>query len=289
MFLIRSFALAAGRRQQVYNVSGGKSLPQWLSEKKKESLRKDDEFRRRIELVQAHTPDMSPFRSRRLHPRPHRCRGCTHPLLTRHRRLRPSFLTQELEFPCSSQRAKVSPDGQFLAVSGIHPPQIKVYELSQLALKFERHVLAEIVDFQACSLGRRFPTIVFYRAFSLNRAFYSNPAIARAVHPASPASACRAARRAIAAAANLNLQILSDDYSKLVLLCADRSLCFHAKFGAYFRTRLPKQARRRSVIPARPKPAEPTPRLRDNGPRTSGTRPGLPAQSLRRPDRRLCA
>jgi hypothetical protein len=33
------------RAVQVYNVSAGKSLPQWLSDKKKKSLRKDDEFR----------------------------------------------------------------------------------------------------------------------------------------------------------------------------------------------------------------------------------------------------
>ena len=38
---------------QVYNVAGGRSLPEWLSEKKREALRKDEEFRRRIELIQA--------------------------------------------------------------------------------------------------------------------------------------------------------------------------------------------------------------------------------------------
>ena len=30
---------------QVYNVTSGKSLPQWLSEKRKRSLRKDEEYR----------------------------------------------------------------------------------------------------------------------------------------------------------------------------------------------------------------------------------------------------
>lgn len=30
---------------QVYNVTSGKSMPQWLSEKKKRSLRKDEEYR----------------------------------------------------------------------------------------------------------------------------------------------------------------------------------------------------------------------------------------------------
>jgi hypothetical protein len=67
----------------VYNVAGGKSLPEWLSEKKREALRKDEEFRRRIELI------------------------------------------QELDFPCSSGRVKLSSDGQFLAVTGIHPPMAR--------------------------------------------------------------------------------------------------------------------------------------------------------------------
>ena len=38
-------------------------------------------------------------------------------------------------------------------------------------------------------------------------------------------------------------QVLSEDYSKAVFLCADRSLAFHAKFGAYYRTRIPKFGR----------------------------------------------
>ena len=80
---------------------------------------------------------------------------------------------QELDFPVSSSRIKLSADGNFLVVTGIHPPQargaarrvaaalqlattsltraapapplsqVKVYELSQLALKFERHLLSE--------------------------------------------------------------------------------------------------------------------------------------------------
>jgi ribosome biogenesis protein ENP2 len=37
---------------QVYTVSGGKNVPAWLSDKKKKALRKDEEYRRRIELIQ---------------------------------------------------------------------------------------------------------------------------------------------------------------------------------------------------------------------------------------------
>lgn len=52
--LKRSYgALPAHRvHLQVYNVTSGKSLPQWLSEKKRRALRKDAEFTRRLELLQ---------------------------------------------------------------------------------------------------------------------------------------------------------------------------------------------------------------------------------------------
>lgn len=40
------------RLLQVYTVSGGKNIPAWLSDKKKKALRKDEEYRRRIELIQ---------------------------------------------------------------------------------------------------------------------------------------------------------------------------------------------------------------------------------------------
>ena len=94
-------------------------------------------------------------------------------------------LIQDLEFSTASSRVKLSPDGNFLCVTGIHPPQVKVYDLSQLSMKFERHLDAEVVDF------------------------------------------C----------------VLSDDYSKLAFMCADRSINFHAKFGKYYSVRTPRQGR----------------------------------------------
>ena len=36
----------------------------------------------------------------------------------------------------------------------------------------------------------------------------------------------------------MDFQILSDDYSKAVFLCQDRTVNFHAKFGAYYKTRI---------------------------------------------------
>lgn len=35
-----------------------------------------------------------------------------------------------------------------ITFSGIYPPQVKVYELRELSLKFERHLVSEIVNFQ---------------------------------------------------------------------------------------------------------------------------------------------
>ena len=40
-----SLSLSLNRLSQVYNVSSGKSTPQWLSESKKRALRKDEEYR----------------------------------------------------------------------------------------------------------------------------------------------------------------------------------------------------------------------------------------------------
>jgi ribosome biogenesis protein ENP2 len=57
-------------------------------------------------------------------------------------------LVQDLEFPAACHRMKATPDGQYLFATGIHAPRLRVYELSQLSMKFERHFDAEIVDFQ---------------------------------------------------------------------------------------------------------------------------------------------
>ncbi|KAL6970014.1 hypothetical protein U1Q18_029722 [Sarracenia purpurea var. burkii] len=68
---------------------------------------------------------------------------------------------------------------------GIYPPQVKVYELRELSLKFERHLISEIINFQ----------------------------------------------------------VLADDYSKIAFLCADRSICLHAKYGSHYSLRIPRMGR----------------------------------------------
>lgn len=94
---------------KIYNVSIGKSLPDWLSEKKKRSLRKDEEYRRRLELIQG------------------------------------------LDFPTASLNLHVSKDKEFLLMTGVYPPQVKCFELSQLSQKFERHLDAEVSQFEILS------------------------------------------------------------------------------------------------------------------------------------------
>ncbi|GMY19372.1 nucleolar protein 10 [Fagus crenata] len=57
-------------------------------------------------------------------------------------------LIQDLRFETATTKIKATPDGEFLIASGIYPPQVKVYELRELSLKFERHLDSEIIDFQ---------------------------------------------------------------------------------------------------------------------------------------------
>eukprot|EP01133_Synstelium_polycarpum_P020049 gene20049-24040_t len=128
---------------KIYNVSAGKSLPEWLSEKKKSELKKNEEFRQRIELI------------------------------------------QDFSFETSSRRVKITPDGQYLMATGIYPPQVKIFELSQLSCKVSRNLESHVIQFE----------------------------------------------------------VLSDDYSKPIFLREDRYIEFHAKYGTYFKTRVPKLGR----------------------------------------------
>ncbi|KAJ6486928.1 NUC153 and WD40 repeat-containing nucleolar rRNA processing-related protein [Mycena sanguinolenta] len=56
-------------------------------------------------------------------------------------------LIQGFEFPEASNRIKTTRDGQFAIATGTYKPQMRVWDLSQLTLKFERHSDAENVDF----------------------------------------------------------------------------------------------------------------------------------------------
>ncbi|XP_057735437.1 uncharacterized protein LOC130950854 [Arachis stenosperma] len=94
-------------------------------------------------------------------------------------------LIEDLRFTTATTKIKATPDGEYIIASGIYPPQVKVYEVRELGLKFERHLDSEIIDFQ----------------------------------------------------------VLTDDYSKLAFLCADRSVCLHAKYGKHYSLRIPRMGR----------------------------------------------
>ncbi|KAK3245059.1 hypothetical protein CYMTET_45354, partial [Cymbomonas tetramitiformis] len=147
--VLKSLKVSAPNGIKVYNIAAGKTIPAWLSDKAKRNFRKDEEYNRRVELI------------------------------------------QDLEFPAVSQKVKFSKDGKFFMATGLHPPQVKVYELADLCMKFERTFTAEIVDFQ----------------------------------------------------------VLSEDYSKMAFICMDRSVNFHAKFGAYHKIRTPRQGRDLAYCP----------------------------------------
>lgn len=73
-------------------------------------------------------------------------------------RLRPSDaegehldVIQDLFFPMMSSRCKLSKDGDTLFATGGYPPQLRAFELRELSLKFERHFVSEVVDFQILS------------------------------------------------------------------------------------------------------------------------------------------
>ena len=56
-------------------------------------------------------------------------------------------LIQHFEFPEASIRIKSTRDGHHLIATGTYKPQMRVWDLDQLALKFERHADIENVDF----------------------------------------------------------------------------------------------------------------------------------------------
>lgn len=56
-------------------------------------------------------------------------------------------LIQGFEFPEASNRIKTTRDGHHVIATGTYKPQIRVWDLDQLTLKFERHSDAENVDF----------------------------------------------------------------------------------------------------------------------------------------------
>jgi ribosome biogenesis protein ENP2 len=68
-------------------------------------------------------------------------------------------LIQHFEFPEASNRIKCTRDGHHAVATGVYKPQMRVYDLDQLTLKFERHSDAENVDFIVGSLAFQVPKV----------------------------------------------------------------------------------------------------------------------------------
>ena len=60
-------------------------------------------------------------------------------------------LIQDFEFPEASVKLKATADGQYLMATGVYKPQIRVFDLEQMAIKFERHTGCENVNFEILS------------------------------------------------------------------------------------------------------------------------------------------
>lgn len=60
-------------------------------------------------------------------------------------------LIQDFEFPEASNKVKTTRDGHHVLVTGTYKPCMRLYDLDQLTLKFERHTNAENIDFLVSS------------------------------------------------------------------------------------------------------------------------------------------
>jgi hypothetical protein len=54
---------------------------------------------------------------------------------------------QDLSFPEASYKVRTTRDGRYLVATGTYKPRMKVYDLDELSLKFERVTDSENVDF----------------------------------------------------------------------------------------------------------------------------------------------
>jgi ribosome biogenesis protein ENP2 len=97
---------------KVYNIteSARSALPNWLEKANKKSLRRDESFQKRIELI------------------------------------------QDFGFPSSCVKLKATRDGRNIIATGVYKPQMRVFELSELSMKFDRHTDCENVQFEVCCI-----------------------------------------------------------------------------------------------------------------------------------------
>jgi ribosome biogenesis protein ENP2 len=114
-------------------------------------------------------------------------------------------LIQGFEFPEASNRVKTTRDGHHVIATGTYKPQMRVWDLDQLSLKFERHSDSENVDF---TVRKSISGVLNYFLILI----------------------CLR-------------KILSDDWTKIIQLQNDRTIELHTQGGLHYKTRIPKFGR----------------------------------------------
>jgi ribosome biogenesis protein ENP2 len=130
---------------KIYDLSAGKSLPEYMQEARKQKVK--------LKQLQEYQNRID--------------------------------LIQDLDFPTSSQRLRVTNDQNYLIASGVYPARVKIFDTRELTMKVERGIEANVVQ----------------------------------------------------------MQVLSDDYSKIALLLDDRNIELHAQYGRHFKVRVPRFGR----------------------------------------------
>ena len=71
-------------------------------------------------------------------------------------------ILQDFEFKATSGRIHVSGDEQYIGVSGMYGPTCKVFQVEQLGMKFERHLVstAQLATQQRSSAAWSWPWVV---------------------------------------------------------------------------------------------------------------------------------
>lgn len=124
---------------RVYNLSSGKAVPLWLSDRKKRELAKDEEHRRRLEII------------------------------------------QDFDMPEASQCIGMTADKEHIIVTGTYPPIIKCFTTTDMSMKFQRGLTAEVVAFQSLSddfgkmgeLSMKYDMSIFYQLTLSKRVQFS--------------------------------------------------------------------------------------------------------------------
>ncbi|KAK9740730.1 hypothetical protein RND81_03G056200 [Saponaria officinalis] len=202
---------------KLYSITGQHRNPaSWINPKKQRALRKDLDYQQRVELI------------------------------------------QDLRFETATTKIRATPDGEFLIASGIYPPQVKVYELRELSLKREgSEVVGEGEGRRV--IGPRDKVSLGLSNFSAKTAnekreygCVGNQKRRKYLQlnlcvEVQSANTCKKEGMTLMIITLLALEskkpVLSDDYSKLAFLCADRSINLHAKYGRHYSLRIPRMGR----------------------------------------------